>query len=221
MPIRLRRARIETCSAAFGLESLEGRRMLDCTCHIEMIEITRLDGGESFWVRADDPFWGTGEEHACDAEQSHTGEAAATIEDNAGRDDDLYDFGQDRGPEIDDEAEYDTGAHEPVEIEPTEAKEPDALPRVNETAPAQQNPAVQIDEVGADDEDSGAAGASAISAIAILPAASKPLWLGSEGEWGFAPMFTSAADSPDKPLAAASLIGVDAPSWTDLVALPV
>ncbi|MBX3405523.1 MAG: hypothetical protein KF869_02065 [Phycisphaeraceae bacterium] len=221
MPIRSRRARIETCPAAFSLESLEGRRMLDCTCHVEMIEITRLDGGESFWVRADDPFWGTGDAHACDAEAPHAAETAVPTEEDAGRDDDLYDFGQDRGPEIDDEAEYDTGAHEPVGIEPTEAMDPVALPRVHETVPAQQNPAVQIDEVGTDDQNSGPAGASAISAIAIMPAASKPLWLGSEGEWGLAPMFTSAVNAPDKPLVVASLVGVDAPSWTDLVALPV
>ena len=60
MPMRPeRKSHLSTDPVARGLEALEARRVLDgslCTpaCG-EMIEITRLDGAESVWVRADDP----------------------------------------------------------------------------------------------------------------------------------------------------------------------
>jgi hypothetical protein len=126
-------------SAFTGLERLEPRRVFDGSCGTpacdELIEITRLDGGESFWVRADDPIYGNGE---CAAElEANTDDGGdlyafttrsqaeaphADIADVApGSDADLYDFGQDRGPEIDDEAEYETfeeASDEPAPVVP-------------------------------------------------------------------------------------------------------
>jgi hypothetical protein len=217
MPSRFRRERIEICSAAFGLEPLEGRRMLACSHPVEMIEITRLDGGESSWVRADDPFGGTGE--GCGG--ADASETVRPAWDSAGRDDDLYDFGQDRGPEIDDEAEYEVGARGPAGIEPRDSTGNSALRPVYDSVPAVVETEIRVDAGGADSGGAVSAGESDVQVVAILPPPTSGVaWLGDGLVCGSAPSFTSGASAPTRALVAVSLVGAEAPSWTDVVALP-
>lgn len=194
--------------------------MLDCSCPVEMIEITRLDGGESFWVRADDPFWGTGEPCAGGEGDGSAVEAVRPTEDHAERDDDLYDFGQDRGSQVDDEVEYETDAHGLVEIEPTRATEPVMPPRVYETAPAEQTVDARADAPAPDNDSANSDPESGRLPVAILPAAPRVSWLCDDRAWNLQVSLTLPADEPAGPLVAASLVGADAPTWTDLAALP-
>lgn len=200
--------------------------MLDCTCPVEMIEITRLDGGESFWVRADDPVWGTTEPCACadHAEPARDGAAAHDGANDAGAqrtdDDDLYNFGQDRGPEIDDEAE--SAEPEIAEIETGAANEAVSQPREYETVPAQA-PEIAAEDRDATDEPSVVAPTARPAPIALLPVAPKISWIGGRAERSSLslPSFTIEQEAAPEAAPAATLAGAPAPSWTDFAAVPM
>lgn len=208
-------------SAFSGLERLEPRRVFDGSCGTpacdELIEITRLDGGESFWVRADDPTYGNGEcaatpeagtENESDlyafTTQSRAETPHAAIADNEpGSDADLYDFGQDRGPQIDDEAEYETVEDAPSDPAPVVAPVTDGS-----GAPTQ-------DQVDADEPEQGevpapAANSDEIVPIALVPTAGSIRWIG-DGSVAIADLG-----------AGLDRVDADRPAmWKDLTDLPV
>ena len=208
-------------SAFTGLERLEARRVFDGSCGTpacdELIEITRLDGGESFWVRADDPTYG---DAACAAElEANTDDGrnlySFTTRSQAeaphaeiahvapGSDADLYDFGQDRGPHIDDEAEYETvedASDEPVTVVPT----------VTDGSGAPTQGQVDAAEPEQGETPSPAEKSDEIVPIALVPTAGSIRWIG-DGSAAIGDL-------------GGGLDGVDADRpamWKDLTDLPV
>lgn len=219
MTNRSRLHRPARSATPFGLDHLEPRRMLDCSCPVEMIEITRLDGGESFWVRADDPVWGVIDPVDCPEDETADPLPAVEPESDHSSDDDLYDFGQPRGEQIDDDAEYDPAADdgEPVEID-----EPALTERGPEaTVPAQPEIAAPDETEAVGDSETLEDNANEpVRAIAIIPAGGKVSWLGDDQSWAFALGFTLKEDAKG----AAPVVSLDAapsePAWTDIAALP-
>lgn len=200
--------------------------MLDCTCPVEMIEITRLDGGESFWVRADDPVWGTAEpcvcadhaDPACDGAEVH----GSAIDAGAQRtdDDDLYNFGQDRGPVIDDGA--DPAAPETAEIDAGGVFEAEARPRVYETVPTMAGePATE--DPDAPGESPAVAPVAPTSPVALLPVAPGINWIGGKAARSSLslPSFTVEQETAPEVVLTATMVGAPAASWTDIAATPV
>lgn len=204
----------------FGLDHLEPRRMLDGSCPVEMIEITRLDGGESFWVRADDPVWGIIDPVDCPEDAPADPLPAVEPEPDLGSDDDLYNFGQDRGEQIDDEAEYDPANDD---AEPIEIDEPAMTERgPDSTVPAQPEIAAPDDAEAVGDSESPEVGAiEPAHAIAIIPAGAKISWLGDDQAWALAPGFTQPGSDPAAEPVVQMNVDGPAPSWTDIAALPV
>ena len=215
MPMRFaRKSHLSVDSLSRGLEALEARRVLDgasCTpaCE-EMFEITSLDGAESFWVRADDSDYGIIDCEDADAAGSDTDIYSFTTRpaaanqreevaaDEPGDDHDLYDFGQDRGPEIDDEAEYQ--ADEEPEAEPAAVVETDLS-----SAPRESS---QIDIAESAPEEPVSSEPAPIQPIALIPGASGISWIGESD------VVSSTGQLGDQ-----AVEEVSPASWTDLVAL--
>jgi hypothetical protein len=190
-----------------SLEQLERRRTLDASscspaCE-ELIEVTRLDGAESFLVRADDPVYGVidcGDEPGSDSDlYSFTLNSAAerpadtARQDEPGDDHDVYDFGQDRGPAIDDEAEYQVDA---VELaSPTDfSGAPVVAPVPVEVSP-ESAPAVESSE--------------GTPVLALVPASSPIRWINGDAT-------SPAASVTDDQTTTEQSVPA---TWTDLVAL--
>lgn len=200
--------------------------MLDCTCPVEMIEITRLDGGESFWVRADDPVWGTMEPCACPDRAEPTRDTAEAHDDStdAGAqrtdDDDLYNFGQDRGPEIDDDAE--SAEPEIAEIDAGAAIDAVTPPREYETVPARA-PEIAAEDRDAADEPLVLAPTAQPAPIALLPVAPKISWIGGKAARTSPslPSLTIEQEAAPEAAPTATMVGSPAPSWTDIAAMPM
>jgi len=168
-------------SAIEGFMPLESRRMLDAAAiepaDLDLDQITRLDGAPADIIIEADTV------------------AAAPVEQPA-NDHDIYDFGQDRGPDIDDDAEY-----EPIDDEPLAPAQPAAITDLS-GAPAHADIVViEAEPVAVVDP------APVESApIALIPIAPKLSWI--------------SADSPASP-ALPIEAGIIAPaSWTDLAELP-
>ncbi len=205
-PARHLRSLIDPANS--GLETLEQRRMMDAAlAGDEYIEITRLDGGETIVIEDEDPEYDlvdeTGDEPGSDADlYSFTtrpaGERPRDTEpaDEEGDDHDLYDFGQDRGEEIDDEAEYTTG---------DDVYDPPAAPVADlSTVPA----AVETVEPAPQDEPSTLEEEPVVAPIALIPDANTIRWIGEPAAAMASPVAIDATDS-------------DAPAtWADLAALP-
>jgi len=200
---------------SFGLLHLEARRVLDgALCRPacdEIIEITRLDGAESEWVRADDPEYGTTECTSGDAPGSDSDMYSfttrpvaqradeVTLADKPGTDEDLYDFGQDRGSPIDDDAAYEP-REQPTEVPVTDiliVDAPTGLPAI---------PPIESDVTAAPLAEEPAAALP----IAIVPGAGKVTWIGT------------STIGPSMVASAAEGRGDTSPApatWIDLVAL--
>ena len=166
-------------SALEGFMPLESRRMLDAAAiepaDIDLNQITRLDGAPADVIIERDT-------------------AAAFSIDQPANDHDIYNFGQDRGPEIDDEAEY-----EPIDDQPLDP----SLPPITDLSSAPAHTDIIIDAEPIADVDPSPA---APAAIALIPIAPKLLWI--------------SADSPAAPSLPVES-GIVAPaSWTDLAELP-